>query len=449
MNLWTLLATHIEHKRNTRRSGADIETRQRHKFRRLVAYAQRKSPYYRDLISARGINIATCVPENFPVLTKAGLMENFDNIVTDRRITRDAIADFLAVSKNPSDLFAGKYTVVHTSGTSGEIGYFVYSPTDWSRGISQALRFNPVRAGKQRLAFFGATKGHFTGVTFAVTSQRSILKLKYAVAAYDINSPLAAILEGLNAFQPDILMGYPSGLAILAQRQGNGELDISPTVIQSSGEVVTSSDRALIESTFGVPLLNVYSCTEHLIMGLGTREFGGTYLFEDDLIFELMPDHTLITNLFNYTLPLIRYRMDDTLEQQEDSLKIYPFTKLKDIAGRNEHTPFFTNRHGENDFISIGIIGEFIVKNVRRYQLEVVDKTSYIFRVCLDQGLSNIGRANTLRDVETRLDEIFTEKDMTNVSRRIEVVDDLSPDARTGKFRLIVMPDKIRAAMRQ
>ena len=449
MNLWTLLATHIEHKRNARRSGAGIAVRQRHKFRRLMAYAQRKSPYYRDLISARGISIATCVPEDFPVLTKSGLMENFDNIVTDRRITRDAIADFFAVSKNPSDLFAGKYTVVHTSGTSGEIGYFVYSPTDWSRGMSQTLRINPIRPGKRRLAFFGATQGHFAGVTFAATSQRSILKLKYDLVTYDVNTPLAAVLEGLNAFQPDILMGYASGLAILAQRQGNGELDISPTWIQSSGEVITSADWALIESTFGVPLLNVYSCTEHLIMGVGTREFGGTYLFEDDLIFELMRDHTMVTNLFNYTLPLVRYRMDDTLERTEDSRKIYPFTKVKDIAGRNEHIPCFTNRHGENDFISPHIINEFIVKNVRRFQLEVVDKTSCIFRVCLERDLSDLGRAKTLRDVETRLREIFAEKDMSNVSRRIEAVDDVLPDARTGKFRLIVMPDKIRAAMRQ
>lgn len=414
-----------------------------------MAYAQRKSPYYRDLISDRGISIATCVPEDFPVLTKSGMMNNFDNIVTDRRITRDAISDFLTVSKNPSDLFAGKYTVVHTSGTSGEIGYFVYSPTDWSRGMSQGFRINPVRPGKRRLAYFGATRGHFAGVTFAVTSQRSILKLKYDLVTYDINSPLAAVLKGLNAFQPDILMGYPSSLAILAQQQNNGALDISPSWIQSSGEVVTSADWTLIESTFGVPLLNVYSCSEHLIMGLGTRKFGGTYLFEDHLMFELMPDHTLVTNLFNYTLPLVRYRMDDTLEQQEDSRNIYPFIKVKDIAGRNEHIPFFTNRHGENDFISPYMIKGFMVRNIRRFQLEVVDMTSCIFRVCLQRGLSELEQVKALCDVETRLGEIFDEKDMSNVSHRIEVFDDLLPDARTGKFRLIVMPDNASVAMLQ
>lgn len=366
-------------------------------------------------------------------------MENFDDIVTDPRITRAGISDFLEGSRDPHDQYAGKYTVVHTSGTSGEVGYFVYSANDWSRGVSHAMRINPFRLGRRRMAFYGAIGGHFTGVTLAASTQRSLLKLKYSAAAFDINRPIAESIAGLNTFQPDILMGYASALAVLAQRQADGELKISPRWIQSSGEVMTSADWDFIESTFGVPLLNVYSCTEHLIMGLGTREFGGTYLFEDDLIFELASDHTLITNLFNYTLPLVRYRMGDILERQEDSQNIYPFTKVKNIAGRSEYVPYFINSRGEDDFISPHVINEFFVKNVRRFQLAVVDKTSCIFQVCLLTGLSDHERANTVREVEDRLGEIFEQKDMSNVSRRIEVVDDLLPDPRTGKFRLILV----------
>ena len=65
MNLWVLLATHIQHVRNTRRSPEDIKARQLRKFRRLIAYAQKRSPYYRELISARGIDIKTCVKPNY------------------------------------------------------------------------------------------------------------------------------------------------------------------------------------------------------------------------------------------------------------------------------------------------------------------------------------------------------------------------------------------------
>jgi phenylacetate-CoA ligase len=443
MNIWTLVKTRIEHLRNARRSRAEIEARQLDKFRRLVAHVNGNSPYYRDLIAEHRIDVANCVPADFPPLTKTELMANFDRIVTDRRITHDAITDFLAVSKEPNDLFAGDFTVVHTSGTSGEVGYFVYSAKDWTRGVAQGLRVNPPRKGKRRLAFLGAANGHFTGVSFAATSRRSLLKLKYDVDIYDINSPIRPVIEGLNKFQPDILMGYATAFAILAERQQKGELSISPKWVQSSGEPISAADRSLIESVFGVPVLNVYSCTEHLIMGLGKADYGGIYLFEDDLIFELEPDHTLITNLFNFTQPLIRYRMDDVLEKMEDPEPAYPFTKVREISGRKEQIPFFINRHGEEDFISPHIINEFIVKNVRRFQFQVVDKTSCIFRVCLDDGLSEEQRSHTLSRVEARLGEIFTEKEMDNVIRQVEPVDDLRPDPKTGKFRLILMPEHV------
>ena len=413
MNVWTLVKTRIEHLRNVRRSRAEIEARQLDKFRRLAAHVQKNSPYYRDLIAEHRIDVARCVPADFPPLTKTELMANFDRIVTDRRITRDAITDFLAVSKDPNELFAGAFTVVHTSGTSGEVGYFVFSASDWTRGVAHALRVNPPRRGKRRLAFLGAANGHFTGVSFAATCRRSLLKLKYDVEIHDINSPIRPVIEGLNAFQPDILMGYASAFAILAERQKKGELTISPKWVQSSGEPIGAADREMIESVFGIPVLNVYSCTEHLIMGLGKAEYGGIYLFEDDLIFEIEPDHTLITNLFNYTQPLIRYRMDDVLEKMEDPEPLFPFTKVQEISGRSEQIPFFTNRHGEEDFISPHIINEFIVKNVRRFQFQVVDKTSCVFRVCLDDGLSEDQRSQTLSNVDARLGEIFAEPGMS------------------------------------
>jgi len=54
------------------------------KFRALVRHANARAPYYADIIRARGIDVATCTPADFPVLTKSLLMANFDGIVTDK-----------------------------------------------------------------------------------------------------------------------------------------------------------------------------------------------------------------------------------------------------------------------------------------------------------------------------------------------------------------------------
>jgi phenylacetate-CoA ligase len=438
MNILTLLKTRLEHVRNARRSPEEIKARQLTKFRRLALHAARHSPYYGDLIKKHGIDVDTCVPPDFPVLTKSEMMANFDRIVTDRRITRDGITDFLSSSKDPFDLYKKEFYVVHTSGTSGELGLFVYSQADWTRGAAHALRINPVRPGKRRLAFFAATGGHFAGASLAATCRRSLLKLKYDVEMYEINSPLAPVLESIDAFKPDILMGYSSAIAILAERQQRGEINIAPKWIQSSGEPVSAANREIIETTFGVPVINVYVCTEHMIMGYSLPDFGGMYLFEDDLIFELEPDHTLVTNLFNRTLPLIRYYMSDVLVPLDGRGPHLPFTKVKELAGRSEHIPVFTNRHGDDDFISPFIIVEFLVRNVRRFQLQVIDKSNCVFRVCLEDGLGDDARAETLENVKARLGDIFAEKEMTNVAIDVEAVDELSVDPKTGKFRLIV-----------
>lgn len=173
-------------------------------------------------------------------------------------------------------------------------------------------------------------------------------------------------------------------------------------------------------------------------MGWGHPDFDGMYLLEDDLIFELKPDHTLVTNLFNFTLPLIRYRMNDVLQEKEDPDPMLPFRKVEEIVGRKEHIPFFTNVHGDDDFVSSHTINEFLVPKLRRFQLQVTGKESCIFRVCLDDGLGPDQRDATLREIHTRLGVLFAQKEMQNVDIQVEPVDELLPDARTGKFRLIV-----------
>lgn len=441
MRLSTLIRTRWEHVLNERRTRGQIEARQLKKFRRLVRHAARHSPYYQEIIERHGIDPDRCVPPDFPILTKTEAMENFDRIVTDRTVTRAKITDFLERSNDPFDLYEDRYYVVHTSGTSGEVGCFVYSPDDWSRGVAGALRVNPPSLGKRRLAFFGATQGHFTGATLAACVRQPAIRWAYDLELYEINRPIGPTLAGLNAFQPTILMGYPGTLAILAEKQLEGRLQIAPIQVQSSAEEVPTAARDLVESAFGVPFLNVYSSTEHLIMGLSRPEYGGMYLFEDNLIYEIGADHTLVTNLFNYTMPFIRYRMSDVLTPRSDLPGGLPFTKIEDLLGRNENIPRFINEQGEEDFLHPSMIAEFFVKNVCRYQLKLVDQTHCIFRFCLAGGLSETERVQTIGEVRQQLRAILAQKEMRNVDCRFEVVDDLPVDPKTGKFRLIVPPD--------
>lgn len=113
---------------------AQLEAEKLAESRRLVRHAHAHSPYYGRIIAERGIDIASCTPLDFPALTKTLLMRHFDEIVTAPGVTKSAIAEFLTRSHNPAERFLGRYRVIHTSGSSGEVGYFVYSSRDWARG---------------------------------------------------------------------------------------------------------------------------------------------------------------------------------------------------------------------------------------------------------------------------------------------------------------------------
>src|ERR1700748_2717854 len=116
-----MLPIHAETARETlmAQTRVDIEAAQLRKFRALARHARERSPYYAHIINERGIDPDNCVPRDFPVLTKSLLMANFDDIVTERRVTKQSVAEFLSRSTDPTERLFNELTVMHTSGTSG------------------------------------------------------------------------------------------------------------------------------------------------------------------------------------------------------------------------------------------------------------------------------------------------------------------------------------------
>lgn len=440
MNTFTLLKTKLEHIKSKKLCFEDIGEKNLTKFRKLVAVIKERSPYFSRIIAERRIDPYRCLPDEFPVMTKQDVIENFDEIVTDRLITKRAITDFLESSQGPLDLFRNQYYVLHGSGTSGETGIFIYSQKDFARGMAHGIglvSFN-LQSKRKRIAFFGATNGHFAGVAMVSISKRLAPRLFFKTKTFEISRPIHQIVDQLNAFKPDIIIGYATAIKMLAEKKIEGKLKVKPSVVESCGETLTLTDREFIENTFGCRLLNVYASTEFLYMGISKPEYGGMYLLENDLIFERHSDHTCVTNLFNYTMPLIRYRVDDILIPVSDDDRILPFTKIQEVIGRREHTIVFTNKHGSDDFISPHTIEQFIMKDLHRFQIQLIDKQSFIFKAILNKAISEFRKKEVLREIKSKIASILSEKDMDNVSFEIEESEDLPVDPKTGKFRLVV-----------
>ena len=421
---------------HTRLTPAKIKKMQLKKFRKLVKFIAIHSPYYQEVIKNNSIDIANCKPEDFPELTKEIVIAHFDEIVTDQRITKEAITSFLAQSHNPLDRFLDTYYVIHTSGSSGVVGYFPYTQEELIRGI---VHFSRIKRAtfKQKMAYIAATKGHFAGVTM-VSVAKHLQPFYNDVLLLDINMPFSEIIAQLQKFQPTNLGGYAFALRKIAEAQKEGKLSISPEIIQTGGEPLSTGDKDFIEKILKAPVVNVYASSEHFIMGIGKDIYDGMYLMEDDLIFELHETYTCVTNLFNYTLPLIRYQMNDRLKEVVDSTHTLPFTKIANLVGRKEYVPVFINDLGEEDFISPILLAEFYAKNLTSFQFHLVNNHAFIFKACLENGLNHESIERTKKVISQQLEAILNEKQMTRVKFTIEIVDHLWVDPKTGKFRLIV-----------
>jgi len=124
---------------------------------------------------------------------------------------------------------------------------------------------------------------------------------------------------------PQIVIGPPSCLELAAEAIESGGLVVSgwPRLVVARGEVMTRATRGMLRRTFSCPVVDYYNSEEvGNIAWECPDESGRMHVNTDGCIVEIADEegHVLgegeegsvvITNLFNWTMPFIRYRMGD------------------------------------------------------------------------------------------------------------------------------------------
>lgn len=323
-----------------RNAGAErIARRQRQRLAGIVGYARANSPFYRELYAS----LPAGVPDlaDLPPVTKPQLMEHFDEVVTDRGMTRAGIEEFLADPDNVGRPYLGRYFVATSSGSTGHPGVFPQDQTTralsdamlrirggltaWY-GLRGALRF--VRQGRRyaMVEVDGGPYGAFGTYRWVVRENPGLARTMRFVSVLD---PIERQVAALNEFRPQALGGYPSATLLLAREQQAGRLRIAPMFIILVGEGVTPGTRRFIESAFSCPAYEEYGSTENGVLAVRCRE-GWLHYGADWYVLEPVDEryrpvpagtlsHTvLITNLANRVMPLIRYDQGDRILVRPD-----------------------------------------------------------------------------------------------------------------------------------
>ena len=118
-----------------------LERFQRDEVRRLLAHAVERSPFHaRRLL---GID-----PERFeleqlallPVMSKEQMMSSFDELLTDRRLTRARVEEHLAALGTQPSLLDDDYLCLASGGSSGLRGVFVQRLEEWLEFVACIVR---------------------------------------------------------------------------------------------------------------------------------------------------------------------------------------------------------------------------------------------------------------------------------------------------------------------
>ncbi len=350
LKLMNALEQMRQHERWTR---SQLEVYQAGSLRHLREFAYEHSPFYQRF--HKGLTDRPL--QELPVLTKAMVMENFDELVTDRIVRLEDVRAHMANDRE-GKRFLNRYWVTATSGTTGNPGVFLYNHNEWSAitatfGRAHEWAGAPMtptyRMKMAEVASLPSDNPWHLSAQFAITARGWLMNAWMPTLSLGAALPVAEIVQQLNDLQPQLLGSYASMLRILADEQLAGRLHINPHMIISTAEVLTDETRRLIKQAWGHQPFNSYGATEGGILAAERSDHTGLYLFEDNVIFEVVDeqyrhvppgvygDKLLITVLFSRTLPLIRYELSDGIMLSADTgSSNLPFARIDGIQGRTE-----------------------------------------------------------------------------------------------------------------
>ena len=295
------------------------------RLRALVRHAKEQSPWHaRRLRGADPDRVSGDDLSMIPPMTKADLMENWDDIITDRRLTLELATSHLAsVAAHGPAYLLHDYHVVASGGSSGQRGVFVWDNIGWLTAYLSTARHacgGPPPSSGERGA--GATcRGGLAnprdggdGCDVRRPARHTPCVLCHPAAGGD--------RRRTESRSSRLLACYPSLLHHLALEARAGRLHIAPRLLTCATEPLPAETRQVIEDVFGAPVIDAYGASENWCLAISSPGSPNLHLIEDVAVCEPVdragdrcrparPAAPCWYQRDQSGLPLIRYELTD------------------------------------------------------------------------------------------------------------------------------------------
>ncbi|MGC1181209.1 MAG: hypothetical protein WA884_19870 [Methyloceanibacter sp.] len=436
-----------EHVKRLSWSADQIKAERQRMLRETLAYAKAKSPWHVSRLTGIDADSFTEADlESLSVMTKPDVMTNWDEIVTDRRLTlRACNAHIDAKLKGTSKdyYYLDEYQVIATGGSSGVRGVF---PWGWNEFIEIAcatfrylLRDEPPErlARRRLLAVIEAGEIiHGSPFLFSVPIDPAA-QVKWFPAA----TPIAKLVAELNEAQPTHINCFASSLQELAAEALAGHLHLRLHRVTTNSEPLMPETRDAVRHAWRLEINNMWGCVEVGHIGIECDTHEGLHMSDDLVITEFVDhehrptndpdaiDHVLVTSLFGRTLPLIRYELSD-LPIPSDRLCSCgaAFPLIKTVKGRSDDTFLYAGEIHIHPLVFRTPLGQN--SHVEQYQVHQTQAGAKI-------GLVATGPLD-LPALKQELIAGLAKAGLEHAEIEIELVDTLERHKETGKLRRFI-----------
>ncbi|GGA68348.1 AMP-binding protein [Flavobacterium palustre] len=345
----------------------------------IVEYHLQNNPFYQKLVGSKEYKNW----EDLPVLNKSNLQSPLQN-----RLSKGFSAKNSYINK--------------TSGSSGTP--FIFAKDKYTHALTWAS--NMYRFGWFGINFNRSLQARFYGIPLDFIGYKKerfkdFLSKRFRFPVFDLSdSALEKVLKKFEKNKFEYLNGYTSSIVLFAKflRKRNLILkEICPTlkVCMVTSEMLFEDDKILLESQFGIPIINEYGASELDLIAFESPQ--KEWLVNSETLFvEILDENNrvlpcgeagriVITSLFNKAHPFIRYDIGDIGILDEKSTLEKPI--LKQLIGRTndvallpsgKKSPGLTFYYVTKSIIEDdGNVKEFVIKQTKidNFEIEYVSET--------------------------------------------------------------------------
>ena len=394
---------------------------------KMIEHAYTTVPFYINLQHIKGIDYRDFKSwDDIPVTTKEDLVLNEDSFISSNAIIRCMQDDLICC---------------HTSGSTGESKNIYWSNEDMNYSLSplwlKRKRYYGINPHDKHCYFFTTRSYGREDVP--------IEDKGYALGFNKCNlseERLKEIWKTMQEFSPVWMNLQPSIALLLCDVVKKNDLGRIPSLryMEVTVEMLTTDMRAYIENTLQVKVVNQYGTIEMNSIAFEYPD-GTMRCMNENCYLEVLDSknrsvsanttgNLCVTTLTNYSMPLIRYKMDDI-----GSLAYDGNTKtLTLLSGRSSEYAVDSEGNKINVYVfarAVENVNCLMEHSIIQFQIIQRDVDSFLVRIVLDEDY----REEEI--VDAFLDNIWQDS-LREAEFTFEFTDKMFPSEETGKHKWFI-----------